>query len=74
MPRLPRVSGRDAVAAFRRAGFEVRRQSGSHIILTKVGWAETLSIPDHAELAPGTLRALIRKAHLTVEEFQGLLL
>lgn len=74
MPRLPRVSGREAVAAFRRAGFDDRRQRGSHIILTKVGRAETLSVPDHAELAPGTLRALIRKAGLTVEQFQGLLL
>ena len=62
------------MAAFRRAGFDVRRQRGSHIILTKVGWTETLSIPDHVELAPGTLRALIRKAGLTVEQFQGLFL
>ena len=74
MPRLPRVSGREAVVAFRRAGFDVRRQRGSHIILTKVGRAETLSIPDHSELAPGTLRALIRKASLTVEQFQDLLM
>lgn len=73
MPRLPRVSGRQAVAAFERAGFRIRRQRGSHIILTKAGVPVTLSVPDHRVLKPGTLRALIRKAGLTIEEFQRLL-
>ena len=73
MPRLPRVSGREAVSVFERAGFEVRRQRGSHIVMTKSGWPETLSVPDHRELQAGTLRALIRMAHLTVEEFEELL-
>ncbi len=73
MPRLPRVSGRQAVAAFQRTGFEVRRQRGSHIIMTKPGFPETLSVPDHRELKPGTLRALIRKAGLAVEQFEELL-
>jgi predicted RNA binding protein YcfA (HicA-like mRNA interferase family) len=73
MPRLPRISGRQAVAAFERAGFEVKRQRGSHIVMVKRGFAETLSVPDHGELRPGTLRALIRKAGLSVEEFLALL-
>ena len=73
MPRLPAVSGRQAAAAFQRAGFEGRRQRGSHIILVKEGLPQTLSVPDHRRLRPGTLRALIRKAGLTVEEFVGLL-
>jgi predicted RNA binding protein YcfA (HicA-like mRNA interferase family) len=73
MPRLPRVSGREAVRAFRRAGFEVRRERGSHIIMTKPGMSETLSVPDHDDLALGTLRALIRKAGLSVERFEELL-
>ena len=73
MARLPTVSGRQAVAAFRRAGFEVRRQRGSHVILVKVGLSQTLSVPDHGRLKPGTLRALIRKAGLNVEEFLALL-
>jgi len=46
MPRLPVISGREAVAVFRRAGFEVKRQQGSHIILSKAGFSETLSVPD----------------------------
>ena len=70
MPRLPVISGRQAVAAFQRAGFEVKRQRGSHIIMTKAGCSETLSVPDHRELKPGTLRALIRKAGLTIDQFE----
>ena len=72
MPRLPPVSGREAVSAFERAGFGVRRQRGSHIIMTKTGHPETLSVPDHRELQAGTLRALIRKARLSVEQFEEL--
>ena len=69
MPRLPVISGREAVRAFERAGWKVSRREGSHIILTKAGIAATLSIPDHREIRRGTLRGLIRKAGLTVEEF-----
>ncbi len=73
MARLPAASGRQAVTAFQRAGFQVRRQRGSHIIMVKAGIPATLSVPDHRKLKPGTLRALIRKAGLTVEEFAELL-
>jgi predicted RNA binding protein YcfA (HicA-like mRNA interferase family) len=73
MPGLPRISGREAVAAFQRAGFRVSRQRASHIVLTKPGYPATLSVPDHRELAAGTLRALIRKAGLTVGRFEELL-
>jgi predicted RNA binding protein YcfA (HicA-like mRNA interferase family) len=50
-------------------GWQVARQHGSHIILTKPGVFSTLSVPDHPEVARGTLRALIAKAGLTVAEF-----
>ena len=73
MPGLPRISARQAVSAFQRAGFQVRRQRGSHIIMTKPGFPETLSVADHRELRTGTLRVLIRKAGLTPEEFLKLL-
>lgn len=45
------------------------RQRGSHIIMTKEGEMITLSVPDHKEVAKGTLRSLIRSANLTVDEF-----
>jgi len=50
-------------------GWSVARQSGSHIILVKEGEMATLSVPDHREVAKGTLRGLIRAAGLTVADF-----
>jgi predicted RNA binding protein YcfA (HicA-like mRNA interferase family) len=73
LPELPVVSGRDAGRAFERLGWVFRRQTGSHMILTKVGSIASLSIPDHRELAPGTLRKLIRAAGITLEEFRAAL-
>ncbi len=69
MPHLPVLSGRRIVRAFEKLGWEVARQRGSHIILVKDGSIATLSVPDHREVARGTLRSLIRDAGLTVEEF-----
>lgn len=72
--KLPVVSGVDAVRAFGRTGYEVDHQTGSHIILRhRDPPHRRLSVPNHRELAKGTLRALIREAGLTVEEFVGLL-
>lgn len=69
MPPLPRLSGREVVQVFAALGWEVARQRGSHIILVKEGSIATLSVPDHREVAKGTLRSLIRAAGLTVDEF-----
>jgi len=72
MARLPQVSGQEAVAAFERAGFVIKRRRGSHIAMTKPGSPATLSIPEHRQIKPGTLRSQIRKAGLSVEEFIAL--
>ena len=69
MPVLPLLRPREVVRAFERVGWQVARQRGSHIVLTRPGAPVTLSIPDHAQVARGTLRALIAKAGLTIEEF-----
>jgi predicted RNA binding protein YcfA (HicA-like mRNA interferase family) len=69
MPALPKLSGRAVVKAFGRGGWELARQKGSHMILVKDGSWATLSVPDHREVAPGTLRSLIRASGLTVEAF-----
>lgn len=66
MSKLPLISGRECVSAF-------QRQTGSHIILQRDNPKAILSIPNHKELGPGILRALIRQAGLTVEEFMQLL-
>jgi predicted RNA binding protein YcfA (HicA-like mRNA interferase family) len=63
------LRARDVVRAFERLGWQAERQRGSHMILTRPGHAATLSVPDHPQVARGTLRALIKKAGLTVEEF-----
>jgi predicted RNA binding protein YcfA (HicA-like mRNA interferase family) len=71
MAKLPVLSGADAVKAFQRAGWRQDRQRGSHVVLLKEGHMASLSIPQHRELSPGTLRALIRAAGMTVGEFAG---
>ncbi|MFA5263347.1 MAG: type II toxin-antitoxin system HicA family toxin [Opitutaceae bacterium] len=69
MPGLPNLSGRQAARAFQRDGWELARQRGSHMILVKENSIATLSVPDHKEVAKGTLRALIRASGLSVDEF-----
>jgi len=71
---LPRISGREVVSALARLGYELDRQRGSHMILRNTRPPHRrLVVPDHREVAKGTLRAIIREAGLTVEEFVGLL-
>ena len=69
MPPVPILSPSDVIKVFQRLGWEVVRQKGSHIIMTRPGHIATLSIPNHAEVARGTLRSLIAKAGLTIEQF-----
>ena len=69
MPPVPVLRPRQVVSTFEKLGWRVARQRGSHIILTKEGHIATLSVPDHSEIARGTLRSLIAKAGITVEEF-----
>jgi len=72
--KLPVVSGAQVVRAFGRIGYEVDVQEGSHIILRHAQPPyRRLSVPNHREVAKGTLRALIRDAGLTVEEFVDLI-
>ncbi len=73
MPKLPVISGTEAIKAFSRAGWQVARQKGSHVQMVKEGHEAILTVPLHPELDRGTLRALIRLSGLTVEEFVGLL-
>lgn len=73
MPKLPIISGMEAIKAFSRAGWMPHRQVGSHVVLRKEGSKVTLSVPKHRELKPGLLRGLIKAAGLTVEEFEKLM-
>jgi predicted RNA binding protein YcfA (HicA-like mRNA interferase family) len=69
MGKLGNISGKEAVKAFQRDGWQVIGQVGSHVVMSKPGVRVNLSILQHKELSVGTLRALIRHAGLTVDEF-----
>jgi predicted RNA binding protein YcfA (HicA-like mRNA interferase family) len=72
--KLPVLKSAEVVKAFERGGFVVRRQTGSHIIIHKLGTHHTISIPLHPrDLPKGTPRAIIRQAGIKVEEFLEIL-
>jgi len=73
MGKLANISGKEAVKAFERVGWSVAGQVGSHCVMTKPGERTNLSVPQHKELSIGLLRALIRAAGMTVDEFLNLL-
>ena len=73
MSKLPRISGRECVKALERAGFYFKRQAGNHIILRRDDPFAQVVVLDHKELDRGTLRAIIRHAGLSVDEFVKLL-
>lgn len=72
MPKLPRISGREARRAFERAGWVHHRTTGDHMILTMSG-KRSLVIPDYDDVPPFILRGLLRTASLSVEELIDLL-
>ena len=73
MPALPSLSGKEVTRGFEKLGWAVARRKGSHIILIKAGEMATLSVPNHQEVAKGTLRSLIRLAGFTVDEFSAVI-
>src|SRR5579859_8055240 len=74
LSNLPRVSGREVVKALARIGYQFDRQKGSHMILRHSAPPyRRVVVPDHAEVAKGTLRAILRQAGLTAERFAALL-
>ena len=73
MPKLPLLSGIEVVKVFSKIGYELDHQTGSHLILrNKERPHRRLTIPNHKQIAKGTLRALIKQAGLTREEFMNL--
>ena len=72
---LPIVSGRKVIKALTKAGFQVAGRKGSHVKLKKRVDDKVLIVivPDHEELATGTLKAILRQANMTRESFLELL-
>jgi predicted RNA binding protein YcfA (HicA-like mRNA interferase family) len=71
--KLPVISGADCIKALGKIGFTVYRQRGSHITMVRKAPPAQTTIPNHKELDRGTLRAIIRQASVTVDEFIALL-
>lgn len=71
-PRLPAVSGQNTIRALERAGFQRISQRGSHVKLRNDA-RRTAIVPLHRELAPGTLRSILRQADMAIDEFAALL-
>ena len=67
MPKLPRVSGAEALRALERLGFEKARQKGSHVVMRR--GSNGCIVPMHAELKVGTLAGLLRQAEVAPEDF-----
>lgn len=74
MNGLPHVSGRQVVTALEKIGYEKDRKKGSHIVMRRIIHPHRRQVvPDHKQVAKGTLRAIIRQCGLSVDEFRALL-
>ena len=74
MPKLPILSGTPVVKALSKLGYEIDHQTGSHMILRNTNYPHRrLTVPNHAEIAKGTLLAIIKQSGLTKDEFIRLL-
>jgi predicted RNA binding protein YcfA (HicA-like mRNA interferase family) len=67
--KLPIISGKDCIKALEKIGFYEKRRESSHIIMRRDEPFAQVVVPDHSEIAKGTLRAIIRDIELNVEEF-----
>ena len=67
MPKMPRVSGAEAIRSLQRLGFEKIRQSGSHVVMRR--GSKGCVVPMHPELKTGTLAGLLRQADVSINEF-----
>jgi predicted RNA binding protein YcfA (HicA-like mRNA interferase family) len=67
MPKLPVISGMEAVRALEKLGFSVVRQRGSHIVLRK--GSSGCVVPNHSELKTGTLSGILKQAGVSPDDF-----
>ena len=71
MSKLRRLSGAEVIAILGRFGFTVHSRRGSHVKLRRMlpdGVSQSLTVPYHAELDPGTCRAILRQASRFIPE------
>jgi predicted RNA binding protein YcfA (HicA-like mRNA interferase family) len=69
MPKLPILSAREVIKVLEKFGFQIYRQTGSHIHLWHPERKLLVTVPNHPELAKGTLLSIIKQAKVKREEF-----
>lgn len=69
MPKLPILSAKDVIKILKKLGFKVHRQTGSHIHLWNDERKLLVTVPNHPELAKGTLISIMKQAKVSREEF-----
>jgi len=74
MPKLPKVTAREAIRALRRDGWQIAHQVGSHVQMTHSIKPGKVSVPMHGgDVKDGTLRSILKQAALTPDQFRALL-
>ncbi|HLC46836.1 MAG TPA: type II toxin-antitoxin system HicA family toxin [Candidatus Nanoarchaeia archaeon] len=74
MPKLPVLSGKDLVKILSKVGYQADHQTGSHIILRhNEPPHRRLTVPNHKEIAKGTLQAILKQAGLSRESLLEML-
>lgn len=74
MSKLPVLSGKELCKILKKIGYKIDRQTGSHMILRNINPPHRrLTVPNHKEIAKGTLRKIIRESGLSVDVFRELL-
>ncbi|MFH1587088.1 MAG: type II toxin-antitoxin system HicA family toxin [Candidatus Diapherotrites archaeon] len=75
MPKFPVLSGKEVIKALEKAGFKFVKQRGSHVKLRNLdlGEKKTVIVPLKPVIRTGTMKSILRQAHLTFEEFQKFL-
>ena len=74
MKHLPVLSAKELIKGLSKLGYKRDHQSGSNIILRNKKYPfRRITVPNHKEIAKGTLRAIIRQTGLTLKEFKQLI-
>jgi predicted RNA binding protein YcfA (HicA-like mRNA interferase family) len=69
LPKLPATSAKKVIKALEKLGFRVYRQTGSHIHLWNEERNLVVTVPNHPELAKGTLISIMKQARLEKKDF-----
>jgi len=73
LPEYPVMKSREVLRLLARDGWVVRRQSGSHVILSRPDGTGRIVVPAHpGDIPPGTVRGIFSQAGLTPDDVRRL--